>query len=167
MSRQRKSSVNIPEAARRPHVSSISNNFSTEISVHRNDFNVTNAVSPLHDFKVGLTSVQGKLELLDSSNSYPSNFTSSKRLCTCTSLCIYDMINGTNSDDYGFIPLQPLGRLYNRDLNCNSKMGYVDMQKLLCHTGVPNCIGAQNPIPSDLNIPLWEQAPSTITGIIN
>ena len=72
--------------------------------------------------------------------------------------CIYDMINGTNYDDYGFIPLQPLGRLYNRDLNCNPKMGYVDMHKLLCHTGEPNCIGAQIPIQSDLNIPLWEQA---------
>ena len=71
MGRLHKSSVNIPEASRRPHVSSISNNFNTEISVQSNDFNVKNknAVSPLHDFKVGLTSVQGKLELLDSSNS--------------------------------------------------------------------------------------------------
>ena len=31
------------------------------------------------------------------------------------------------------------------------------MNQLLCHTGVPNCIGKQIP-QSDLNIPLWEQA---------
>ena len=69
MGRLHKSSVNIPEAVRRPHVSSI--NFSTEMSIHSNDFNVKNknAVSPLHDFSVSLTSVQGKLELLDSSDS--------------------------------------------------------------------------------------------------
>ena len=60
MSRQRKSSVDIPEAARRPHVSSISNNFNTEISVQSYDFNVKNknVVSPFHDFKVDLTSVK-------------------------------------------------------------------------------------------------------------
>ena len=32
------------------------------------------------------------------------------------------------------------------------------MHKLLYHTGVANCIGAQIPIQSDLNISLWEQA---------
>ena len=87
-----------------------------------NNFNSNN-----NDFRVDLTSVQGKLELLDSLDS-KSNFISSKRSRTCTSSCIYDMVNGSNSDDYGFIPLQPLGRFLNRETNCNLNMGYVDMQ---------------------------------------
>ena len=77
MSRQRKSSVDIPEAVRPPRVTS-SNYSCIQSTDNFNVFKNKNAVSPLHDFKVSLTSVQGKLELLDSSNSnQSSNFSRS------------------------------------------------------------------------------------------
>ena len=93
---QHKSSVDILGAAGRPRSSS-------SISNVRNNCNFNKFNSKNNDFRVGLTSVQGKLELLDSFNSKSSfdsknNFSISKRWCTCTSSCIYDMINDSNSD---------------------------------------------------------------------
>ena len=80
MGHQHKSSVDIPEAARRPRSISSSNcssnNFNSKINLIKN-CNFNEFKSNNNDFRVGLTSVQGKLELLDSSNSinsFHSNF---------------------------------------------------------------------------------------------
>ena len=61
-----------------------------------------------------------------------------------------------NSNDYGFIPLQPLRRLVDHGYNHSLDMGYLGMHELLCNSGIPNCIGPQLKIPTDLNIPLWD-----------
>ena len=99
---KQKPSADIPGAARRPRSSNSISNVENISNVKNNcnfrHFNNDN------NFRVGLKSVQGKLELLDSLNSKNSNLSSSKRSCTCTSSCIYDMVNGSNSDDYGVIP---------------------------------------------------------------
>ena len=36
-------------------------------------------------------------------------------------------------------------------------MGYVDLHKQFGHSRIPNCVGSQYSIPTDLNIPLWEE----------
>ena len=33
------------------------------------------------------------------------------KLCQCTGVCNFEKINGSSSGDYGFVPLQPLGKL--------------------------------------------------------
>ena len=68
---QHKSSVDIPEAARRPRSISSINNFNGKINLIKN-CNFNEFKSNNIDFRVGFTSVQGKLELLDSSNSINS-----------------------------------------------------------------------------------------------
>ena len=77
--------------------------------------------------------------------------------CPCKSQCKYDSTNGMNFGDYGFIPLQPIGKIIDKGFNIGLKMGYVDLHKLLIHKGIPNCIDSQILIPTDLNIPLWEK----------
>ena len=36
-------------------------------------------------------------------------------------------------------------------------MGYVDLHKQFSYSRIPNCVGSQYSIPTDLNIPLWEE----------
>ena len=36
-------------------------------------------------------------------------------------------------------------------------MGYVDLHKQFGHLRIPNYVGSQYSIPTDLNIPLWEE----------
>ena len=75
---------------------------------------------------------------------------------TCVSNCSFVCTNGSNSNDYGLIPLQPHRRLVDHGYNHSLDMGYLGMHELLCKSGIPNCIGPQLKIPTDLNIPLWE-----------
>lgn len=49
--------------------------------------------------------------------------------CSCIATYIYDNINGSE-----------------KGTNVGLNMGYVNMNQLLCQTGVPNCIGSQIPI---------------------
>ena len=84
--------------------------------------------------------------------------------CSCRGYCKYNSINGTNFGDYGFIPLQPLGIITEKGINTGLKMGFVDLHKLLNHQGIHNCIERQFQIPTELNIPLWENC-FTGTGI--
>ena len=51
----------------------------------------------------------------------------------CSVVCT----NGSNFDDYGFIPSNPLVDL---GLNHGFEMGYLGMHQLLCKSGIPNCI---------------------------
>ena len=70
--------------------------------------------------------------------------------------CPFDSTNGSTSSDYGFIPLQPLCRLFDNGSNHGLSMGYLGMHQLLCEFDTPNCISHQLRIPTDLNIPLWD-----------
>ena len=149
--RLHKPSVDILGAARLPRSSNSISNFEN-ISNVENNFNFRHFNND-NNLRVGLI-----FKVSQSCSCKNSDFSSSKHSCTCTSSCIYDMVNDSNSDDYGLIPLQPLGCFFNKQTDCNVNMGYVDMHQLLCHTGVPNCIGEQILIQPDLNIPLWEQA---------
>ena len=79
-------------------------------------------------------------------------------LCLCIGTCIFKSVNGSHAGDYGFIPLQPLGRFRN---NSNpSQVGdnnYVHLHNRLVNRETPNCAGPQFQIQTDLNIPLWEE----------
>ena len=77
--------------------------------------------------------------------------------CTCTGACSYDKTNGSSSDDYGFIPLTPLGKFKQGPSQNGSKLGYVALHQLLSNSGVPNCVDRQIPIQSDLNVSLWDK----------
>ena len=85
------------------------------------------------------------------------NFNVESICTTCaTANCAFACTNGSNSNDYGFIPLQPLRRLVDHGFNHNLNMGYLGMHELLCKSVTQNCISPQIRIPTDLNIPLWE-----------
>ena len=63
----------------------------------------------------------------------------------------------TYSGDYGFIPLQLLGKLSEKvKSNEGENANYLDMHTKLINSGSPNCAGSQCRILTDLNIPLWE-----------
>ena len=71
--------------------------------------------------------------------------------------CNFEKANGSSSGDYGFVPPQPLGKIIDKGSNLGLNMGYVDLHKQFCDSRIPNCVGSQYSIPTDLNIPLWEQ----------
>ena len=77
--------------------------------------------------------------------------------CKCIGQCKFDNVNGSNPGDYGFIPLQPLGRIKQKGTSLGLKMGYVGLHKLLSQSCIPNCIGSQFEIPTDMNIPIWDR----------
>ena len=80
------------------------------------------------------------------------------KLCFCVGACKIKFVNGSHAGDYGFIPLQPLGRLTNN--TGSSREGdnnYADLHNKLVNIETPNCAGLQFKIPTDLNIPLWEE----------
>ena len=80
-------------------------------------------------------------------------------LCLCTGKCRFNYINGLHAGNYGFIPLQPLGRFRN---NSNpSQVGdnnYVHLHNRLVNRETPNCAGPQFKIQTDLNIHLLESS---------
>ena len=82
---------------------------------------------------------------------------SSHNPCQCLGICNFEKVIGSSSGDYRFIPLQPLGKIIDRGSNLGLKMGYVDLQKQFGHSSIPNCVGSQYYIPTDFNIPLWEE----------
>ena len=68
----------------------------------------------------------------------------SPRSCYCTvNGCEYDRVNGSNLCDYGFIPLQPLGRFKSISSSCSLNLDYIGMHQLLCQEGKPNCTHSQ------------------------
>ena len=91
----------------------------------------------------------------DATNNSTHNF-GNISLFSCPDECKFDMVSGSNSGDYGFIPLQQLGRFIDKGINNGLTMGYVDLHKLLSHRGIPNCIDGQFEISTGLNISLWE-----------
>ena len=60
---------------------------------------------------------------------------------TCaTANCSFVCTNGSNSDDYGFIPLHPIRRFVDLGPNHGSDMGYMGMHQLLCKSSILKCI---------------------------
>ena len=79
------------------------------------------------------------------------------KLCQCTGVCYFEKVNGSSSGDYGFVPLQPSGKIIDKGSNLGLNMGYVDLHNHFGHSRIPNCVGSQYSIPTDLNIALWER----------
>ena len=79
------------------------------------------------------------------------------KLCQCIGVCNFEKVNGSSSGDYGFVPLQTLGKIIDKGANLGLNMGYVDLHKQFGHLRIPNCVGSQYSIPTDLNISLWEE----------
>ena len=95
---------------------------------------------------------------LDSDKGKVIAYTKSRhKLCQCTGVCNFEKVNGSSSGDYGFLPLQPLGKIIEKGSNLGLNMGYVDLHKQFGHSCIPNCVGSQYSIPTDLNILLWEE----------
>ena len=76
-------------------------------------------------------------------------------LCLCIGPCKFKSVNGSHAGDYGFEPIQPLGRFRN---NLNPSQGgdnnYIDLHNRLVNSKTTNCAGPQFKIQTDLNIPL-------------
>ena len=84
--------------------------------------------------------------------------TEQKSASMCLCACKFKFVIGTHAGDYGFIPLQPFGRLTNNTCpSHDSDNNYVDLHNKLVNIETPNCAGSQFKIPTDLNIPLWEE----------
>ena len=78
--------------------------------------------------------------------------------CSCLGKCRFQITNGSHAGDYGFIPLQPLGRFTdNPNPNHIGDNSYISLHNRLSDRKNPNCSGPQIRIKTDLNIPLWEE----------
>ena len=79
------------------------------------------------------------------------------QLCQCIGVDNFEKVNGSSSGDFGFIPLQPLGKIIDKGCNLGLNIGYVVLHKQFGHSHISNCVGSQYSIPTDLNIALWEE----------